>query len=118
MLGADKEKKPIRTMYRAAPLLPCSMTPAQILIPHKTAKNQRRPSAFVGWNVTIGGDGWGSGQSYYNYRTEWMNKWYYYWQSKTLWQALMEASQSANWPPGGQGQLQGALRAMVLQIFL
>jgi hypothetical protein len=70
----------------------------------------RRPSAFVGWNQIVGGQGWGSAQSFFNYRTEWMTKWYYSWQSETLWNALRESVQSANWPPGGEGQLRGAMR--------
>lgn len=70
----------------------------------------RRPSAFVGWNQPVGGQGWGSAQAYFNYRTEWMQDWYYYWQSRSLVDALGNARRTANWPPGGDGQLWGALR--------
>lgn len=75
-----------------------------------TNPKHRRPSAFVGWNQVVGGQGWGSAQAFFNYRTEWMQDWYYYWQSRTLVDALANASGSANWPPGGAGQLWGAMR--------
>jgi hypothetical protein len=36
--------------------------------------------------------------------------WYYNWQTRGLSDALANARQNANWPPGGNGQLWGALR--------
>lgn len=71
----------------------------------------RRPSGFVGWNRPVGTGGvWGSAQDAYNFRSEWMTKWYYSWQTEGLWQAFKDARQSANWPPGGDSQLFEALR--------
>jgi hypothetical protein len=70
----------------------------------------RRPSAFVGWNQVVGGEGWGNAQAFFNFRTEWMTKWYYNWQTEGLWRAFDEARTSANWPPGGYGQLWGAMQ--------
>ncbi len=70
----------------------------------------RRPSAFVGWNQVVGGQGWGTAQAFFNFRTEWMTKWYYNWQTEGLWRAFDEARTSANWPPGGYGQLWGAMQ--------
>jgi hypothetical protein len=58
----------------------------------------------------VGGQGWGSAQAFFNFRSEWMTRWYYYWQSEQLVQAFGNARQSANWPPGGDGQLWNALR--------
>ena len=70
----------------------------------------RRPSAFVGWNQEVGGQGWGTAQAFFNFRTQWMTKWYYNWQTEGLWTAFDEARTSASWPPGGYGQLWGAMR--------
>ncbi len=75
-----------------------------------TNPKHRRPSAFVGWNQTVGGPGWGSLQDYLNFRTEWMHRWYYYWQSESLIEAFEHARQNANWPPNGDQQLWNALR--------
>jgi hypothetical protein len=73
--------------------------------------NHRRPSAFVGWNRPVGTGGvWGKAQDAYNFRTEWMQKWYYSWHTEGLYQAFQEASQSANWPPSGESQLFGAMQ--------
>jgi len=71
----------------------------------------RRPSAFVGWNQPVGfGGAWGSAQASFNFRTEWMQDWYYYWTFRTLTDAFKNARQSANWPPGGDSQLFGAMK--------
>jgi hypothetical protein len=72
--------------------------------------SHRRPSAFVGWNQVVGGQGWGSAQAFFDYRAEWMQDWYYNWTFRTLFDALKNAGQSANWPPGGDQQLFGALK--------
>ena len=72
--------------------------------------SHRRPNAFVGWNQTVGGPGWGTTLTASNFRSEWMVKWSYNWQTEGLWQAFQDARQSANWPPGGDGQLWGALQ--------
>lgn len=70
----------------------------------------RRPSAFVGWNQIVGGPQWGSSLAAANFRSEWMSKWYYNWQTEGLTQAFKDASQSANWPPGGESRLFGAMK--------
>jgi hypothetical protein len=71
----------------------------------------RRPSAFVGWNRPVGTGGvWGNAQNAYNFRSEWMQKWYYSWQTEGLYLAFQEASQSANWPPSGEPQLFDAMQ--------
>jgi hypothetical protein len=44
------------------------------------------------------------------FRSEWMHKWYYNWQTEELTQAFKDASQSANWPPGGENQLFSAMK--------
>lgn len=44
------------------------------------------------------------------FRSEWMFVWQYDWQTEGLWQAFKDARQSASWPPGGDGQLFGAMR--------
>lgn len=34
-----------------------------------------RPSAFVGWDVTVGGQGWGTVKQFWDFRTTWMAAW-------------------------------------------
>ena len=34
-----------------------------------------RPSAFVGWNVEVGGSGWGTIQGFWSFREFWMASW-------------------------------------------
>jgi len=70
-----------------------------------------RSSAFVGWATKPGGDGWGNVRDYFNYRNEWSMHWSYYWQTKSLVQALTDAISTSNWPPGRGGQLWDGLRA-------
>ena len=71
----------------------------------------RHPSAFVGWNQPVGTGGvWGNAQNAYNFRSEWMTKWYYNWVTEGLRQAFQDASQSAVWPPGGTSQFFGAMK--------
>lgn len=75
-----------------------------------TNPKHMRPSAFVGWNQTVGGPTWGSAQAFWNFRSEWMFDWSYNWQSRGLMQAFTNARQTANWPPGGDNRLWEALR--------
>jgi hypothetical protein len=70
----------------------------------------RRPSAFMGWNQTIGGPGWGNSEDFWNFREQCMGWWSYYWQTETLSDAIDEGRLTSDWPPGGSGQLSGALR--------
>jgi hypothetical protein len=65
----------------------------------------------VGWNKPVGfGDGWGSAQASFNFRSEWMQDWYYYWTIRGLWQAFDNACDAASWPPNRQTQLWGTMR--------
>jgi hypothetical protein len=73
-----------------------------------TNPKHRRPSAFVGWNQTVGGLGWGTAQDAWYFRSQWMFLWMYDWQTKSLVQALEDARQSSSWVQSGQ--LWGALR--------
>ncbi len=34
-----------------------------------------RPNAFVGWDVTVGGQGWGTVDKYWSFRENWMATW-------------------------------------------
>ncbi len=70
--------------------------------------SRNRPSAFVGWNQTVGGPGWGTLQAFFNCRTEWMTQWYYYWNTRTLVDALENGRQNSNWIDSGK--FWGALR--------
>jgi hypothetical protein len=63
---------------------------------------------FVGWNQIIGGQGWGSQQDFWNFRTLWMQDWSRNWAFRTVTEAYDNAAN--NWPPGGISQLHGALR--------
>jgi hypothetical protein len=70
--------------------------------------SHNRPSAFVGWNQTVGGPGWGTVQGYFNCRTEWMFQWQYYWNTKTLTDALEDGRHNSNWIDSGK--FWGAIR--------
>jgi hypothetical protein len=70
--------------------------------------SHKRPSAFVGWNQTIGGPGWGTLQNFMNCRTEWMVQWQYYWNTMTLTDALETGRNNSSWIPSGQ--FWGAIR--------
>ncbi len=73
-----------------------------------TNPSRNRPSAFVGWNQTVGGPGWGTLQAFFNCRSEWMTQWSYNWNTKTLVDALEDGRQSSNWIDSGK--YWGALR--------
>jgi hypothetical protein len=57
-----------------------------------------RPSAFVGWNVTVGGKPeWGTLQNYWAYRQDWMADWAINYYSDGLKDQLDEANYDSNW---------------------
>jgi len=70
--------------------------------------SHRRPSAFVGWNQTVGGPGWGTLQNAMLCRTEWMFQWQYNWSTMTLVDALETGRSHSSWIPASQ--FWGALR--------
>jgi hypothetical protein len=72
--------------------------------------NHKRPSAFVGWNTVVGGQGWGRVDYFFFYRSQWMQEWSYNWMTESLLQALADARRDSNWPQGGDGQLWGSLK--------
>jgi hypothetical protein len=74
-----------------------------------TNPSRRRPSAFVGWNQIIGGEGWGTVQGLANCRTQWMFDWQQNWASRSLIQALENGCSSSNWVP--LEQFRNAIRA-------
>lgn len=72
-----------------------------------------RPSAFVGWNVTVGGKGWGTVDKFWQFRGFWMGNWSVNKNDTDkgrLGEALRLAQSGAIWPPQGLPQLNGALR--------
>jgi hypothetical protein len=69
----------------------------------------RRPSAFVGWNQTVGGQGWGDVQGKWLFNGMVFQEWSYWWQTEGLEEAFEDAVGDVYWPPGGQSQLWGAL---------
>lgn len=75
-----------------------------------TNPQHRRPSAFVGWNQTIGGSSWGATSAKWLFRSQWMTDWSYNDPVRTLTAAFGNARHDATWPPGGDNQLWGALR--------
>ena len=58
-----------------------------------------RPSAFVGWTVTVGGKGWGTVDKFWEFRGFWMGNWSVDFLNFTLTEALQSARQSSNWIP-------------------
>lgn len=62
------------------------------------------PSAFVGWNVSPGGEGWGNVQQNQNFRSYWMSNWSVNWTRAEgeLWRSLQDARSGANWITAGQ----------------
>jgi hypothetical protein len=67
-----------------------------------------RPGAFVGWNQTVGGGGWGTAKAMFQWLSYWMGNWANGTPDvTTLHDALESANQSAGWVP--QAQLDGAL---------
>ncbi len=67
-----------------------------------TNPSGKRPSAFVGWSVSPGGDGWGTVQPFFNCRTQWMFDWQQNWQSESLIDALEYGRQTSNWIPNSK----------------
>jgi hypothetical protein len=73
-----------------------------------------RPSAFVGWHETIGGNGWGTANGYIGFRSSWMGNWSV--NNGNNQDGLSDiftytANYSPNnWPPGKSTQLWGSLR--------
>jgi hypothetical protein len=72
--------------------------------------SHRRPSAFMGWITEPGGPGWGTVETQWYFRTQWMQDWSYWWQTDTLAQAIDYALNTSTWPPGGYGQLWGGFK--------
>ena len=73
-----------------------------------TNPRHKRPSAFVGWNQTIGGPtGWGTLQNFMLFRSEWMFDWQQNWTSRTLTDAFENARSNTGWILNGK--LWGAL---------
>lgn len=70
-----------------------------------------RPSAFMGWSGVVGGRGWGNLRDSMRFRTQWAFLWSSSIPSKNLLQAIDSAQSTASWPPGGNNQLWGGLRA-------
>ena len=64
--------------------------------------SHKRPSAFVGWATTVGGTGWGTITGFFFCRSEWMKEWTYYWQTRTLVDALEYGRNSSSWVQPGQ----------------
>lgn len=58
-----------------------------------------RPSAFVGWTVTVGGKGWGTADKFWEFRGFWMGNWSVDFLNFTLTEALQSARQGSNWIP-------------------
>jgi hypothetical protein len=64
------------------------------------------PCAFVGWNQTVGGTGWGTAQGLFQWLSSWMG--YRAVQpGESLHQAFTDANRDTGWIP--QAQLEGAL---------
>jgi hypothetical protein len=62
----------------------------------------RRPSAFVGWNKDIGGKGWGTVQTFFDFRSDWMGWWANGGQYYTgLQAALQQANVDSRWIDAG-----------------
>jgi hypothetical protein len=58
----------------------------------------RRPSAFVGWDVEIGGNkGWGTIDKFWQFRTSWMAQWSVEFATETLKNAFDDAFNFSNW---------------------
>lgn len=74
-----------------------------------TNPKHRRPSAFVGWNQILGGQGWGDLQGKWLFNGMVFEEWSYWWQTEGLSDAFEDAVRDTYWPPGGQDQLWGAL---------
>jgi hypothetical protein len=79
--------------------------PSQIepLSYYQSANNSTgaRPSAFIGWNVEVGGKDWGTIQGFWSFRQFWMASW-----TSTYFQQLSDAFGDArdfsNWVPPAQ----------------
>jgi hypothetical protein len=67
-----------------------------------------RPSAFVGWNQTVGGTNWGTLQGYMNCRSQWMFRWQYNWNTEELIDSLEFGRNISNWIP--EQKFLGAIR--------
>jgi len=72
-------------------------------------KPNTRPSAFVGWDVLVGGSPqWGDTAGYKNFRTQWMFLWAHNSQFPQLDEALSEARRTSGWI--SEGLMNSALR--------
>lgn len=61
-----------------------------------------RPSAFVGWDVEIGGNkGWGTIQKFWLFRQYWMGNWSVQSSTETLKQAFDDALAGSSWVDNG-----------------
>ncbi len=71
-----------------------------------------RPSSFIGWNTEVGSAGWGTVAGDWLFKTYWMANWSVNNGNinDNLDDNLNSASDGARWPPGGLGQLWGAMR--------
>jgi hypothetical protein len=60
---------------------------------YKSAANKtgHRPNAFVGWDVEMGGPGWGTIDKFWEFRTDWMAEW-----AGTFQEQLNDAFDTAN----------------------
>jgi len=65
-------------------------------------KRRVRPSAFVGWTVTVGGKGWGTVDKFWECRGFWMGDWSVDFIDYTLNDALEEGDTTSNWIPISQ----------------
>jgi hypothetical protein len=64
-----------------------------------------RPSAFVGWTATVGGQGWGSVTHRWEFNTYWIANWAVDIYGDGLSQAINNAMTGASWPPDDKKQL-------------
>lgn len=58
-----------------------------------------RPSAFIGWTVTIGGKGWGTVDKFWECRSLWMANWTVTYTGVELNTALEDACTTSKWIP-------------------
>lgn len=61
-----------------------------------------RPSVFVGWNQTIGGEGWGTAYNRHRFQSAWMGQWANSFPPISIVEALDNANRSIGWVPPGK----------------
>jgi hypothetical protein len=70
---------------------------------YTSSANRRhtRPSAFVGWNVEIGGPGWGTIVNWWAFREDWMAEWAGTYEEYLTW-SFQDANTDSGWISPGQ----------------